>query len=150
MTSDLAAPLTAVVQSPPPFEFNVRVYYEDTDAGGVVFYANYLKFLERARTEWLRALGVNQSDLAARLRRIFVVHSLDMRYARPARLDDTLTIRSTITRIGRASVHFAQSVIRDGELLAAGNIQVCTIDATTFKTAELPSEIRSKLKAFQE
>ncbi|MFP3710910.1 YbgC/FadM family acyl-CoA thioesterase, partial [Paraburkholderia sp. SIMBA_009] len=69
----------------------VRVYYEDTDAGGVVFYANYLKFLERARTEWLRDLGVNQSGLAASEQRLFVVRSLDMSYRKPARLDDLLT-----------------------------------------------------------
>lgn len=149
-TPDLAAVTDCACAAPLAFEFAVRVYYEDTDAGGVVFYANYLKFFERARTEWLRALGVNQSDIARRLNRIFVVHSLDMRYLRPARLDDTLVIRSTITRVGRASVHFAQTAVRDGELLASGNIQVCTIDAAEFKTAEIPSEIRSKLKAFQE
>ncbi|CPM51732.1 thioesterase [Bordetella pertussis] len=101
---------------------DIRVYYEDTDAGGVVFYANYLKFLERARTEWLRGLGVNQSDLAEREHRLFGVHSLDMSYRKPARLDDLITIRSRITRIGRASIHFAQRAERNGELLAQGNI----------------------------
>ena len=115
-------PAPDVRHLPAAFELDVRVYYEDTDAGGVVFYANYLKFFERARSEWLRTLGFNQSDLARRLNRIFVVHSLDMRYVRPARLDDTLTIRSIITRVGRASVHFAQSAVRDGEMLAEGNI----------------------------
>ena len=150
LTPDLAPETDAERSHLQAFEFDVRVYYEDTDAGGVVFYANYLKFFERARTEWLRALGVNQSDIAQRLNRIFVVHSLDMRYLRPARLADLLTIRSTITRVGRASVHFAQTAVRNGELLAQGNIQVCTIDAAEFKTAEIPPEIRSKLKVFQE
>ena len=74
----------------------VRVYYEDTDAGGVVFYANYLKFLERARTEWLRDLGVNQSDLAVGEQRLFVVRALDMSYRKPAKLDDLLTKRGPV------------------------------------------------------
>jgi acyl-CoA thioester hydrolase len=128
----------------------VRVYYEDTDAGGVVFYANYLKFLERARTEWLRDLGVNQSALAASEQRLFVVHSLDMSYRKPARLDDLLTIRSRITRLGRASIHFAQRAERDGELLAEGNIQVCCVDAIHMRPAELPADVRAKLKFIQE
>ena len=128
----------------------VRVYYEDTDAGGVVFYANYLKFLERARTEWLRDLGVNQSALAASEQRLFVVHSLDMSYRKPARLDDLLTIRSRITRLGRASIHFAQRAERDGELLAERNIQVCCVDAIHMRPAELPADVRAKLKFIQE
>lgn len=128
----------------------VRVYYEDTDAGGVVFYANYLKFLERARTEWLRNLGVNQSNLAASEQRLFVVRSLDMSYRKPARLDDLLTIRSRITRLGRASIHFAQRVERDGELLADGNIQVCCVDAIHMRPAELPADVRAKLEFIQE
>ncbi len=134
----------------PASEFAVRVYYEDTDTGGVVFYANYLKFFERARTEWLRSLGVAQSEMAVRLGRIFVVHSLDMQYLRPARLDDLLTIRSQITKIGRAALTFQQSAYRAGELLAQGSIQVCTVDATSFKPAQLPQEIRSKLTPNQE
>ena len=84
-----------------------------TRTPAVVFYANYLKFLERARTEWLRGLGVNSSDLAEREHRLFVVHSLDMSYRKPARLDDLITIRSRITRIGRASIHFAQRAERN-------------------------------------
>ena len=128
----------------------VRVYYEDTDAGGVVFYANYLKFLERARTEWLRNLGVIQSNLAVSEHRLFVVRSLDMSYRKPARLDDLLTIRSRITRLGRASIHFAQRAERDGELLADGNIQVCCVDAIHMRPAELPADVRAKLEFIQE
>ncbi|ADP14103.1 tol-pal system-associated acyl-CoA thioesterase [Achromobacter xylosoxidans A8] len=128
----------------------VRVYYEDTDAGGVVFYANYLKFLERARTEWLRNLGVNQSNLAVSEQRLFVVRSLDMSYRKPARLDDLLTIRSRVTRLGRASIHFAQRAERDGELLAEGNIQVCCVDAIHMRPAELPADVRAKLEFIQE
>jgi len=131
------------------FLLDVRVYYEDTDAAGVVFYANYLKFFERARTEWLRALGFDQSVLVAEAGRLFVVHSLDMAYRRPARLDDVLAIRSRVTRVGRASIHFAQRAERRGELLAEGSIQVCCVDATHMRPAELPPGIREKLTSIQ-
>ena len=130
--------------------FDIRVYYEDTDAGGVVYYANYLKFLERARTEWLRELGVFQSELRTATQRIFVVNALDMAYRKPARLDDRLTIHSRITRLGRASIHFAQAARRDGELLAEGTIQVCCVDAVSLRPAEIPPEVLSILKSIQE
>ncbi|MDM9560377.1 MULTISPECIES: tol-pal system-associated acyl-CoA thioesterase [Bordetella] len=128
----------------------IRVYYEDTDAGGVVFYANYLKYMERARTEWLRELGVEQSALVAGEGRLFVVHSLDMSYRKPARLDDLLIIRSRVTRVGRASIDFAQRAERDGELLAQGNIQVCCVDAVHMRPAALPAVVRTKLESLQE
>lgn len=146
-----AALAVASARGPVPArEFAVRVYYEDTDAGGVVFYVNYVKFFERARTEWLRDLGVAQSDMARVSGRIFVVHSLDMQYLRPARLDDLLTIASQVTKLGRASITFKQSAYRAGELLAQGSIQVCSVDALSFKPAELPLDIRSKLTPTQE
>lgn len=132
------------------FVFDIRVYYEDTDAGGVVFYANYLKFFERARTEWLRALGFDQSDLADRLQRIFVVTGLDMNYRKPARLDDLLTIRSRVTRLGGASMHFSQRAERQGELLAEGNIQVCCVDTDKLRPAKLPSGVHASLQSIQE
>lgn len=131
------------------FLLRVRVYYEDTDAAGIVFYANYLKFFERARTEWLRSLGFNQSELVGQQGRVFVVHSLDMNYRKPARLDDLLTIRSRITRLGRASIHFAQRAERDGELLAEGSIQVCCVDTTHLRPAELPASVHNTLKSIQ-
>ncbi|ARP96470.1 tol-pal system-associated acyl-CoA thioesterase [Bordetella genomosp. 13] len=131
------------------FLLRVRVYYEDTDAAGIVFYANYLKFFERARTEWLRSLGFNQSELVGQQGRAFVVHSLDMNYRKPARLDDLLTIRSRITRLGRASIHFAQRAERDGELLAEGSIQVCCVDTTQLRPAELPASVHNTLKSIQ-
>ena len=125
----------------------VRVYYEDTDAGGVVFYANYLKFMERGRTEWLRALGVSQQYLAQTERRGFVVARLDMHYKSPARLDDMLEITSQVTRLGRASLHFTQCVNRNGELLATGNIEIGCIDVDRLKPAALPSDLYRLLKA---
>jgi acyl-CoA thioester hydrolase len=123
---------------------DVRVYYEDTDAGGVVFYANYLKFMERGRTEWLRSVGVNQSDVAREFGRIFIVAGLDIKYLKSAKLDDVLQIDSTVTRMGRASLHFAQSVSRNGELLAQSNIQIGCVDTVKMRPAAIPEVVRSK------
>ena len=125
----------------------VRVYYEDTDAGGVVFFANYLKFMERGRTEWLRALGVSQQSLALKERRGFVVSRLDMQYKSPARLDDLLEITSQVTRLGRASLHFTQFVNRNGELLGSGNIEIGCIDVDSLKPAAIPPDLYRHLKA---
>jgi acyl-CoA thioester hydrolase len=133
----------------PPFKhhLNVRVYYEDTDMGGVVFYANYLKYMERGRTEWLRALGVNQSDLVTAEQRGFMVVRVDVRYISPARLDDLLQIESEVTRMGRASLHFAQTVSRRGELIAQSNIQVCCVETVNMRVAAIPESVRTKLAA---
>ena len=103
------------------FDWNLRVYWEDTDAGGVVFYANYLKFFERARTEWLRSLGIEQQTLADVSGVVFVVRSTSVEYNAPARLDDQLVIRTDIERVGPASVQFAQEAWRDDVLLATGH-----------------------------
>jgi acyl-CoA thioester hydrolase len=127
----------------------IRVYYEDTDAGGIVFYANYLKFMERGRTEWLRTLGYGQTRMAAETGRIFVVVSLDMSYRKPARLDDLLSVETSVTRLGRASIHFAQRVLREGELLAEGSIQVGCVDASSLRPAELPKDLRATLESIQ-
>lgn len=108
-------------EAPPGFTWPVRVYYEDTDAGGIVFYANYLKFFERARTEWLRACGVDQRQLADDTGAIFIVRSTSLDYRAPARLDDTLTITSRPGRIGRASVEFTQEAWCGDTLLVAGD-----------------------------
>lgn len=127
------------------FVFPVRIYYEDTDAGGVVFYANYLKFMERARTEWLRALDFHQQEIAEREQVIFVVRALDMDYRKPARLDDLLEIRSDISALGRASVTFFQQVWRDGELLTQGNIKVCCVNTSSMRPVPIPDALRATL-----
>ena len=126
---------------------DVRVYYEDTDMGGVVFYANYLKFMERGRTEWLRALGVNQSDLAVQAQRAFMVVRVDLRYILPARLDDLLQIESCVTKVGRASLHFTQVVKRNGELITQSNIQICCVETVNMRVAVIPECVRTKLAA---
>lgn len=128
----------------------IRVYYEDTDAGGVVFYANYLKFFERGRTEWLRQLGVNQTELASKENRIFVVKGLDIRYKRPARLDDLLSIHSKVTRVGKASIDFHQVAELNGEPLCESNIQICCVDARSLKPAALPNHLETLLNQLQD
>lgn len=125
----------------------VRVYYEDTDAGGIVFFTNYLKFMERGRTEWLRSSGIDQSKVADEFQRVFIVTALDIRYKKPAKLDDLLEIHSAVTRMGRASLHFAQTITRDKELLAESNIQIGCIDTVNMRVAAIPDSVRIKFAA---
>jgi len=158
------------------FDFSVRVYYEDTDAGGVVFYANYLKFFERARTEWLRALGVSQQSLRAHDGVLFVVASTTVDYHAPAQLDDLLRIRSRIVKMGRVALTFEQQAWRlpagrqdvsncnEGELLATGQIKVACVKpevmagtvvhgalgtAQNMRPTALPAAIREGLMSFE-
>lgn len=123
-------------------ELTIRVYYEDTDTGGVVYYANYLKFFERGRTEWLRALGINQCELAAREQMMFVVRHADIAYRQAARLDDQITIRTAVTRLRASTLDFHQQAWRDGRLLASASIQICTVHAETFKPIRLSPALR--------
>jgi acyl-CoA thioester hydrolase len=144
LTKDMPANTAGRVSS-----LDIRVYYEDTDAGGVMYYANYLKFFERGRTEWLRRLGVDHSGVAAKDHRLFVVKQVEIQYRKPAKLDDLLDIRSTIVRLGRASILFAQKAFRGSELLCESDIQVCCVDATTFRPIELTPELRTLLQKAQ-
>ncbi|AOS82104.1 MULTISPECIES: tol-pal system-associated acyl-CoA thioesterase [Hydrogenophaga] len=131
-----------------PFEWRVRVYWEDTDAGGIVFYANYLKFFERARTEWLRALGVEQQRLRDAEGAMFVVSATDVRYLRPARLDDLLLVTAQVTEAGRASLTIAQSARRDspaGDLLCEGTIRIGWVDGSTLTPRRMPPSLRQAL-----
>ncbi|MNE21382.1 Acyl-CoA thioester hydrolase YbgC [compost metagenome] len=127
-----------------PFTHACRVYYEDTDAGGVVYYVNYLKFMERARTEWLRALGCAQSQLAVE-NLLFVVHSAEARYLAPARLDDELRVSAEIIELNRASLRFRQQVWRtsDATLLCEGHIMVACVRADSFKPRAIPEALRA-------
>jgi len=127
--------------------FPIRVYYEDTDAGGVVFYANYLKFMERARTEWLRNKGVSQAELVASTRLMFIVAELVIRYKAPARLDQLLHVHTEITYFGRASLHFKQRVLRDQELLAQGTIKVGCVHTDTLRVQPLPQSLVERIKS---
>jgi acyl-CoA thioester hydrolase len=127
------------------FIFPARVYYEDTDAAGVVYYANHLRFCERARTEWLRHLGFEQHDMLSALRVAFVVRSVQAEYLAPARLDDLLTIATRVTEIGRASLDFAQSILRGGELLFDSRITVACIDTALGRPLAIPAALRALL-----
>ncbi|XDR20982.1 tol-pal system-associated acyl-CoA thioesterase [Pseudomonas putida] len=122
-----------------PFAHRCRVYYEDTDAGGVVYYVNYLKFMERARTERLRHLGFSQSQLAED-NLLFVVHSSEARYHAPARLDDELRVTAQVLELNRASLRFVQQVWRekDDTLLCEGQFLVAAVRADTFKPQPYP------------
>lgn len=124
------------------FRLPVRVYYEDTDAGGVVYYANYLKYLERARTEWLRAAGWGQTALASDRGLLFAVRSIELDYRAPARLDDALEVEARIAELGRARIDFAQRVLRDGEVLCTGRVRVACLDAATFRPRPLPDDMK--------
>jgi len=123
----------------------VRVYWEDTDAGGVVFYANYLKFFERARTEWLRALGFGQQRLKDDEGVMFVVSHTAVSYLKPARLDDELELTVSVRHAGRASFTIAQQAWCDGSLLAEGEIRIGCVDAGTFRPQRIPSPILERI-----
>lgn len=134
------------------FRFALRVYWEDTDAGGVVFYANYLKFFERARTEWLRALGFAQEPMRSEERAMFVVSDTSVRYLQPARLDDWLEITVHLVDRGRASLAVAQQAWRSAQggapaLLAEGTIRIGCVDVQTFKPRRIPAGILERLGA---
>jgi acyl-CoA thioester hydrolase len=125
------------------FTWPVRVYWEDTDAGGIVFYANYLKFFERARTEWLRSLGVAQSALKDQGHGMFVVSETSVRYLQPARLDDELLVTARLEAGGRASLIIAQQARRadTGALLCEGTIRIGWVDAATLRPGRIPGAI---------
>jgi acyl-CoA thioester hydrolase len=129
------------------FVHPVRVYWEDTDAGGIVFYANYLKFFERARTEWLRSLGIEQSRLRESTGGIFIVSSTSVRYLQPARLDDELRVTAELQESGRASMTIAQQARQHpaGTVLAEGLIRIGWVDAATLRPARIPAVILEAL-----
>jgi acyl-CoA thioester hydrolase len=124
------------------FSWPVRVYWEDTDAGGIVFYANYLKFFERARTEWLRSLGFGQEALRTEAGIAFVVSETRLRYRRPARLDDVIDVSVAVAHLGQASLEITQEARRAGELLADGTIRIGCVELGTFRPCRIPNEIR--------
>ena len=138
------------------FSWPVRVYYEDTDSGGVVYYANYLKFMERARTELLRSIGYQQDELQQELGIIFAVHSANIQYKKPARFNDKLNVITSVASLGRASIHFKQCVYlarsRDvdavsvqAELLAEAEIKIACLNAKKFLPQSIPASIIEKI-----
>ncbi len=126
------------------FSLPVRVYYEDTDAGGVVYYANYLKFCERARTDWLRAIGLEQGRLAADQNIIFVVRSVKADYLQPAVLDDLLDVVTTLGKLGHASLVFDQKIQRGGQTLFEALITIACIDRASKRATPIPPSVRAQ------
>lgn len=123
------------------FSWPVRVYFEDTDSGGVVYYANYLKFLERARTEWLRALGFAQRELAAHEGVIFVVRSLAIEYLRPSRIDDSLQVTVEPVKVGAGQIFVAQEVRREADVLVSAEVRLACVNAATLRPVRIPQAI---------
>jgi acyl-CoA thioester hydrolase len=132
------------------FVWPVRVYWEDTDGGGVVYYANYLKYMERARTEWLRALGFHQWQLKQQQGIAFVVTELSVKYFLPARLDDQLLVISQMPEVGGASFGFNQRIVREGapdEIMLISTVNAACLDAVSFKPRRMPRELRERLRS---
>jgi acyl-CoA thioester hydrolase len=125
------------------FVWPVRVYYEDTDSGGVVYYANYLKFMERARTEWLRSFGFEQDQLLAREGIIFAVRSVELGYHQPARFNDALQVSASLVAKGRASLTFRQEVRRadDARVLCSGRIKIACVDIKSMRPVPIPKAL---------
>ncbi|HSS71312.1 MAG TPA: tol-pal system-associated acyl-CoA thioesterase [Casimicrobiaceae bacterium] len=131
-----------------PFRWPVRVYYEDTDAGGIVYYANYLRFLERARTEWLAGLGFTHPQLAREHHVAFVVHRLEIEYVQPARLYDAIEVTLGLAVRGRARLVMAQDVLRDDAILAHARVTLACLDPATWRPVRIPAAVAAKMESY--
>jgi len=127
------------------FEWPIRVYYEDTDSGGVVYHSNYLNFMERARTEWLRSLGFEQDELITDHQCIFAVHSMQLSFKRPAKFNDSLIVRSHLLKAVGARMEFEQKIYRDNELLCEAAVKIACLDANRFRPKSLPPFILTEI-----
>ncbi len=130
------------------FLWPVRVYWEDTDAGGVVFYANYLKFMERARTEWLRSLGFEQDALVQEEGVLFAVRQVELDFKQPARLDDALRVSARVIKRGKASLTFFQEVRKEdpgNTLLCSGRVKIACLDAHRFRPHSIPKRLSAEI-----
>jgi acyl-CoA thioester hydrolase len=123
------------------FRLDLRIYWEDTDAGGIVYHANYLRFMERARTEWLRRLGVEQQRWRETTGMLFVVTDIKLRLMQPAQLDDLISVTVAVAERGRASIWLAQEVLRQGQALCTGQVRVACVEAETLRPRRLPPGI---------
>lgn len=143
----MPAPISNVPRQPAPavFAWPVRVYWEDTDAGGVVYYANYLKFLERGRSEWLRSLGFEQPELLVAHGGMFVVRRVEADYLLPARFNERLVVESQVTSRGRASLVMEQRILRQEQLVLTANVTLVWVEEKSFKPARIPDQIVESL-----
>jgi acyl-CoA thioester hydrolase len=131
------------------FSIPVRVYYEDTDAGGVVYYANYLRYMERCRSDWLRSVGLEIRDLAARFGVLFAVRAANVEYIKPAQLSDLLTVSVLVAKFGRVSLDLDQLIHRGDDLVCQGRIRLAGIDAETFLPKPFPDELTNELTTWK-
>jgi acyl-CoA thioester hydrolase len=129
------------------YSFPVRVYFENTDAGGVVYHAEYLKFFERARTEWLRHLGFDHQALARDHRVVFAVSAISVDFVKPARLDDNLAVSVRLESLGRVRCIFEQEIRREDEVLARARVSVACLATDSFRPAEIPAPLKRKMEA---
>jgi acyl-CoA thioester hydrolase len=129
------------VSSAPRYTHTYSVYYEDTDMGGVVYYANYLKFMERCRTDWLWAMGVDQQRLRADRQVQFVVVNIGVDFLRPAVLHDEILVTATLTRLAGATIHFQQTILRGDEQLIDATVRVACLDSGTLKPRAIPKDL---------
>ncbi len=132
-----------------PFSWPMRVYYQHTDAGGMVFHANYLSFMECARTELLQSLGFDLGELARRDHVLFVVHSAQIAYHKPALLNDSLTVTARVARVGQARLVFEQAVSREGEVLASAELTLACVSAKGYRPVAVPEAIRERLEGLR-
>lgn len=134
--------LQIVIPMLPKFSAQFRVYYEDTDAGGVVYYANYLKFFERARTDFLRSLDITQSELAAKENLVFVVRRCEIDYVAPARLDDVIEVSVLVTEIRSASILIEQEIKKSDQILSRLKVEIVCVSADNFRPKKIPENIK--------
>ena len=123
------------------FSWSVRVYYEDTDAGGIVYYGNYLKFMERARTEWLRSRGIDVARLADTDRLMFTVRAITLDFLKPARLSDNLDVSVAVGRMRKVSMELEQAVVRAGDVLCTGQVRLACVDVDTLRPKAVPETL---------
>ncbi|OUR71462.1 tol-pal system-associated acyl-CoA thioesterase [Methylophaga sp. 41_12_T18] len=128
------------------FSWPIRVYYEDTDSGGVVYHSNYLNFMERARTEWLRSLGLEQDQLISQHQCLFAVHSMQLNFRKPARFNDALRVSSCLVDVSGASMTFEQKIYREDELLCEAVVKIACLNSDRFRPRSIPSFILTEIQ----
>jgi tol-pal system-associated acyl-CoA thioesterase len=132
---------------PAIFYWPIRVYYEDTDAGGVVYHSQYLNFMERARTEWLRSLGFEQTALRSFFNVLFVVHSMQIQFKKAARFDDLLSVETQLTRLKLGSFECSQTIVREQEAIIQAQVKIACVNAITYKPTGIPAPIKSSMES---
>ena len=132
------------------FAWPIRVYYEDSDAGGIVYHSQYLNFMERARTEWLRSLGFEQTELTAQFGIIFVVRNIEIKFKKPARFDDAIVVHSQLASMGRSRMVFEQNIFRDGQILTEASVEIVCIHAVNYTPVSIPAPIQQSMKKMEQ